>query len=199
MLGFLLAIMILIKAKKWKLLKIILVDIILFGIIIGIFCGLIVTFFFYTPKISLVNASAKIEDDKISFDFEYENKGQSPAINIEYAFRCVAVYKDEIIYKDRGQTEPGIHEVGDIKIYGFLIENEKIGKDILNNSEIIILVKTKYEDNSKCRYSINKLLGNHYGTYRLTFYDVSKQETCLSFKSEKESEFKEMIDIWLEE
>jgi len=113
--------------------------------------------------------------------------------------RYVVIYKDEIVYKDRQQEKQAKHEVGDVINYGFWIENEKIGKDILDNSEIIILAKTKYEDNWKCRYFINKLLGNQYSISRLLFYEVSKQEKSLSLKSKKRDEFREMIDICLEE
>ena len=70
----------------------------------------------------------------------------------------------------------------------------------LKNSKIIILAKTKHEDSYKCRYFINKLLGNQYSVSRLVFYDVSKKEKALSGLSiEKRNEYKNIIDKWLEE
>ena len=81
------------------------------------------------------------------------------------------------------------------------IDSKIVGKDIFENSEIIILCKAKYEDSSKFRNFINKrLLNNHYSIYRLAFYDVSKKEKCLSLLTlEKRNEFKQIIDEWIEE
>jgi len=192
-----------------KTIKFILVNIILSGIIIGIFCGLIVTFFFYTPKIGLVNTSVRIEEDKCHFGFIYENKGESPAINIEYIIRYVILDdKNEIIYPDEAgkakifTLELERQEVGDNFMHGFWVDIAQIGieKDIFQNGGLMILSKIKYEDNCKCRYFINKLLGNQYNMSKLTFYDVSEKVNALSpLNAEIRNKFKDMIDIWLEE
>ena len=187
--------------KIYKIIGFIFTNLIIYGIVIGIICGLIVTFLFYTPKISLISADVKIEDDKIYFDFQYENKGQSPAINIEYLTKYVILYKDEKEYNSVPKQKQEKIEVGDIIKQSFWIDFKKIKNDVFENSKIIILRKVKYEDSSKFRYYINKkLLNNKYSIYRLTFYDVSKKEKFLSvLPLEKRNEFKEMINKWIEE
>jgi len=187
--------------KICETIKFIFTNLVIYGIIIGVISGLIVTFLFYTPKISLTNTVVTIEDDKIYFNFRYENKGQSPAINIEYISKYVILYKNEIIRNIALQEKQVIFEAGDILTYGFWIDTIKVGKDIFENSELIILCKVKYEDSYKFRNFINtRLLNNQYSTYRLTFYDVTKKEKCLSvLPLEKRNEFKEIIDEWIEE
>lgn len=81
---------------------------------IGVISGLIVTFLFYTPKISLINTIAKNEDDNFYCEFIYENKGQSPAINIEYIIKYAILYKNEIITKSELQKKQGKIEAGDV-------------------------------------------------------------------------------------
>jgi len=187
--------------KICKIFKFILTNLIIYGIIIGVISGLIVTFLFYTPKISLINTIVKIEDDKYYFDFIYENKGQSPAINIEYISKYVILHKGKIIGNSSLQEKQPKLEAGDILMYGFFIDIIKEDKDIFENSELIILCKVRYEDTHKLRNIINtRLLHNQYSTYRLAFYDVSKKENCLSLLTlDKRSEFKEIIDEWIEE
>jgi hypothetical protein len=187
--------------KIYETIKFIFTNLIICGIVIGVISGLIVTFLFYTPKISLINTIVKIEDDKHYFEFIYENKGQSPAINIEYISKYVILHKNEIIRNSALQEKQVKLEAGDILMYGFWIDTMKVGKDIFENSELIILCKVKYEDSHKFRNFINtRLLNNQYSTYRLTFYDVSKKEKCLSILPiEKRNEFKEIIDEWIEE
>ncbi|GAG04398.1 unnamed protein product, partial [marine sediment metagenome] len=189
--------------KIYKIIGFIFTNLIIYGIIIGVISGLIVTFLFYTPKISLTDTYVKIEDDKIYFDFQYENKGQSPAINIEYIAKYAILYKNEQKYNGllQGQSEQDKFEAGDIVRYTVRTSFETVGYDIFKNSEIIILCKVKYEDSSKFRNFINKrLLNNKYSIYRLTFYDVSKKEKFLSvIPLEKRNEFKEIIDKWVEE
>lgn len=174
---------------------------IIYGIIVGIISGLIVTFLFYTPKISLINTIVKIEDDKYYFEFIYENKGQSPAINIEFISKYLILNKNKIIDSSTTQEELLNMKAGDILKYGSCIDTMKVGKDIFENSELFILAKVKYEDSHKFRNFINtRLLNNQYSTERLTFYDVSKKENCLSLLTLKErNEFKEIIDEWIEE
>jgi len=189
------------RKKIYETIKFILTNLIIYGIIIGVISGLIVTFLFYTPKISLTNTIVKIEDDKYYFEFIYENKGQSPAINIEYISKYVILHKGKIIGNTSLQEKQVKLEAGDILMYGFFIDIIKEDKDIFENSELIILCKVRYEDIHKFRNFINtKLLNNQYSTYRLAFYDVSKKENCLSLlKLEKRNEFKEIIDGWIEE
>ena len=192
-----------------KTIKFILVNIILCGIIIGIICGLIVTFLVSTPNISLQNTSVRVEGEKIYFAFIFENKGENTAINTEYMIRYVILDdKNEVIYPDKvGKAikftqELEKHEVGDMFMHGHSIDIAQIGieKDIFQNGGLIILSKVKYEDSCKCRYFINKLLGNQYSISRLTFYDVSEQRNALSpLKAEIRNKLKDMIDIWLEE
>jgi len=111
------------------------------------------------------------------------------------------LYKNEIIRNIALQEKQVIFEAGDILTYGFWIDTIKVGKDIFENSELIILCKVKYEDSYKFRNFINtRLLNNQYSTYRLTFYDVAKKEKCLSLLTlEERNEFKEIIDEWIEE
>lgn len=63
------------------------------GVVIGLISGVIVTFLFSTPKISLNNTSVRIEGDMFYFDFIYENKGESPAVNVEYSTHYLTIYK----------------------------------------------------------------------------------------------------------
>lgn len=187
--------------KIYKIIGFIFTNLIIYGIIIGVICGLIVTFLFYTPKISLINTNVKIEDDKIYFTFRYENKGQSPAINIEYITKYVTLYKNEEKHNSAPEHKQEKFEVGDILEHTVWIDFKNVRNDVFENSEIIVLRKVKYEDSCKFRNFINKiLLNNKYSIYRLAFYDVSKKEKCLSvLPLEKRNEFKEMIDKWIEE
>ena len=184
-----------------EFIKYIIVKFLIYGIIIGIITGLMVTYLFYIPKISLTNTFATIKDDKIYFEFKYENKGESPAINIEYIKKYAIIHKNENIHSDVVRRTYDKHEAGDIVMDMLTIDSKIVGKDIFENSEIIILCKAKYDDISKFRNFINKiLLRNHYSIYRLTFYDVSKKEKYLSMLTlEKRNEFKEIIDEWIEE
>jgi len=184
-----------------KTIKFIITNLIICGIVIGVISGLIVTFLFYTPKISLVNTIVKIEDDKYYFEFIYENKGQSPAINIEFISKYLILYKNEIINSSTTKEELLKMEPGDILCYGSCIDIMKVGKVIFENSELFILSKVKYEDSHKFRNFINtRLLNNQYSADRLTFYDVSKKEKSLSgLPLKKRNEFKEIIDEWIEE
>ncbi len=154
-----------------KTIKFILVDIILCGIIIGIICGLIVTFLVSTPNISLQKTSVRVEGEKFVFSFIYENKGRNTAINTEYMIRYVILDdQNEIIYPDKAgkaikfTKELEKHEVGDMLMHSHSIDIAQIGieKDIFQNVGLIILSKVKYEDSCRCRYFINKLLGNQY-------------------------------------
>jgi len=187
--------------KIYKIIGFIFTNLIIYGIVIGVISGLIVTFLFYTPKISLIDTNVKIEDDKIYFGFRYENKGQSPAINIEYITKYAILYKNEERYNDVLQYKQEKFEAGDILEHSVGIDFKKVRNDIFENSEIIILSKVKYEDGSKFRNFINnRLLKNKYSIYRLLFYDVLKKEKGLSLLPlEKRNEFKEMIDRWIEE
>ena len=187
--------------KIYKIIGFIFTNLIIYGIVIGVISGLIVTFLFYTPKISLIDTNVKIEDDKIYFGFRYENKGQSPAINIEYITKYAILYKNEERYNDVLQYKQEKFEAGDILEHSVGIDFKKVRNDIFENSEIIILSKVKYEDGSKFRNFINnRLLKNKYSIYRLSFYDVLKKEKGLSLLPlEKRNEFKEMIDRWIEE
>lgn len=181
--------------------KFIFTNLIIYGIVVGVISGLIVTFLFYTPKISLINTIVRIEEDKYYFNFIYENKGQSPAINIEYISKYLILNKNKIIDSSTTQEEQLKMEAGDILTYGSSIDTMKVGKDIFENSELFILSIVKYEDSNKFRNFINtRLLNNQYSTYRLTFYDVSKKSASLSMLTLKErNEFKEIIDEWIEE
>jgi len=187
--------------KIYETIKFIFTNLIIYGIVVGVISGLIVTFLFYTPKISLINTIVKIEDDKYYFDFIYENKGQSPAINIEYISKYVILHKNEIIRNSSLQEKQVKLEAGDVLMYGFWVDTIKTGKNIFKNSELIILCKVKYEDSYKFRNFINtRVLNNQYSSYRLTFYDVSKKEKCLSLLTlEERNKFKEIIDEWIEE
>jgi len=187
--------------KISKNIRFIFINLIIYGIIIGVISGLIVTFLFYTPKISLTDAYVKIEDDKIYFDFIYENTGQSPAINIEYISKYAILYKNEKMYSSVLQKKHDKFEAGDTITFAMGIDSAIVGKDIFENSEFIILCKVEYEDSCKFRNYVNKrLLNNKYSIYRLTFYDVSKKEKHLSLLLlEKRNAFKEMIDEWIEE
>ena len=187
--------------KIYEIIGFIFTKLIIYGIVIGVISGLIVTFLFYTPKISLIDTNVKIEDDKIYFGFRYENKGQSHAINIEYITKFAILYKNEERYNDVLQHKQEKFEAGDILEHSVWIDLKKVRNDIFENSEIIILSKVKYEDGSKFRNFINnRLLKNKYSIYRLLFYDVLKKEKGLSLLPlEKRNEFKEMIDRWIEE
>ena len=166
--------------KIYKIIGFIFTNLIIYGIVIGVISGLIVTFLFYTPKISLIDTNVKIEDDKIYFGFRYENKGQSPAINIEYITKYAILYKNEERYNDVLQYKQEKFEAGDILEHSVGIDFKKVRNDIFENSEIIILSKVKYEDGSKFRNFINnRLLKNKYSIYRLLFYDVLKKEKGL--------------------
>lgn len=192
----------------FKFLSFVFVNIIICGLVIGLLTGTIVTFLFSTPKISLTDTFVKFEEEKVYFNFYYENKGQTPAINVEYVIRYVILNdKNDVIFP----YKPGEgrkfseyqeqFEVGDKLNYGFWIDitNSGIEKDVFQNSEFIILAKTKYKDCFKLRYFINKLLGEQYSAYRLSSYDVSTKERVLSLLSpEKRNEFERMINIWLE-
>ena len=187
--------------KIFKNFSIAFTKIFIYGIVIGVISGLIVTFLFYIPKISLINTRVKIEDDKYYFDFIYENKGQSPAINIEYIIKYAILYKNEIIRNSELQEKQGKIEAGDVLTCSHSIEITKERKDVFKNSELLILCKVKYEDSNKFRNFINtRVLNNQYYTYRLTFYDISKKEKYLSVLTlEKRNEFKKIIDEWIEE
>jgi len=187
--------------KIYETIKFIFTNLIIYGIIIGVICGLIVTFLFYTPKISLINTIVKIEDDKYSFEFIYENKGQSPANNIEYLTKYIILYKNEEKHNSVPVHKQEKFEVGDIIKQTFWIDFKETSNDVFENCQIIILRKVKYEDSCKFRNYINKiLLNNKYSIYRLAFYDVSKKEKCLSvLPLEKRNEFKGMINKWIEE
>lgn len=187
--------------KMGKTIKYIFINLIVYGIIVGVICGLIVTFLFNTPKISLINTIVKNEDDKFYCEFIYENKGQSAAINIEHIIKYAILYKNEIISNSELQKKQGKIEVGDVLACRHSMEITKEGEDIFKNSELLILCKVKYEDTHKIRNFINtRVLNKQYCTYRLAFYDISKKEKYLSMLTlEKRNEFKEIIDEWIEE
>ena len=187
--------------KIYETIKFIFTNLIIYGIIVGVISGLIVTYLFYTPKISLITTNVKIEDDKYYFGFVYENKGQSPAINIEFISKYLIINKNRIIDNSGTQEKLLKIEAGDILTYGSCIDTTKVGKDIFENSELLILSTVKYEDSHKFRNFINtRVLNKQYSTYRLKFYDVSKKEKCLSLLTlEERNEFKEIIDEWIEE
>jgi len=198
------------KKLLYKFSKFIFLNIFLNLLIYGIIVGVIVTFFFNTPKISLVNTTVNIEENNYNFGFVYENKGQTPAINVEYIIRYIVLNnKNEVIYPiEPGKAKVIInkldkYEVGDMLTLSFSINAQDIGigENIFENAELIILAKTRYKDSSNFRYFINnKLLNNQYSTYRLAFYDVSEKKSFLSsLKFEKRNEFKDMINIWLED
>lgn len=182
--------------KIFKNLSIAFTKIFIYGIVVGVISGLIVTFLFYTPKISLIGSNVKIEDDKYYFEFIYENKGQSPAIDIESISKYVILHKNKIIGSDASQLNKEKLEAGDILGYAFSIDTIKEEKDIFKNSELIILCKIRYKDSHKLRNFINtRLLNNQYSSYRLSFYDVSKNEKILKLLTlEERNKFKEIID-----
>lgn len=201
------------KTKKilYKILHFIFLKIFLNLIIYGIIVGIIVSFFFNTPKISLVNTTVNVEENNYKIGFVYENKGQTPAINVEQIIRYIVLNnKNEVIYPfEPGGAKTIINkldkfEVGDMLTHSFSVnvqDIQNISEDNFEDIEMIVLAKTKYKDSSVLRYFVNNnLLQNQYSTYRLAFYDISKKENFLSIlRAEKLNEFKNMIDIWLED
>lgn len=172
---------------------------------------MIVAFFFNTPKISLIRTNVNVEENNYKFGFVYENKGQTPAVDVQHTIRYIVLNnKNEVIYPfEPGGAKAIINkldkfEVGDMLTHSFNVnvqDIQNISENIFEDIELIILAKTKYKDSSILRYFINNnLLHNQYSTYRLAFYDVSEKENFLSvLRAEKLNEFKNMIDIWLED
>jgi len=72
------------------------------GLIVGIFAGLVVTYLFNTPEVSLQNTHVTVNDDKIDISFSYENKGKSAAIDIssKYILALVGLIDTDVIVND---------------------------------------------------------------------------------------------------
>ena len=187
--------------KICEIFKFIFINLIVYGIIIGVICGLIVTFLFNTPIISLISVNVIVNDNKVNIEYKYENKGQSPAHNIVYLAKYMILYND--IVKPYSVSEQKLEkfEVGDIVTQRISIDYLKTEKDIFENSQIIIMHKVKYEDSCKLRNFINKILLNYqYSIYRLGFYDVSKKGKDLSLLTvEKRNQYKKIINEWTDE
>ena len=187
--------------KICEIFKFIFINLIVYGIIIGVICGLIVTFLFNTPIISLISVNVIVNDNKVNIEYKYENKGQSSAHNIVYLAKYMILYND--IVKPYSVSEQKLEkfEVGDIVTQRISIDYLKTEKDIFENSQIIIMHKVKYEDRCKLRNFINKILLNYqYSIYRLGFYDVSKKGKDLSLLTvEKRNQYKKIINEWTDE
>jgi len=159
------------------------------GFIVGIIAGVIVTYSFSPPEISLMDTDVIVNDDKIDILFSYENRGKSAAINIlsryTFAFENLNTNNlDEIIDKDGNFDRV---EVGDN--FSFLVPQLTIG----NKSNLIIVSKIEYEDVDGRRQSINeKLLNNSYTIYKWAYYDCRKKKkylsACPSYLKEKYKE-----------
>lgn len=187
--------------KIWKAIKYIFINLIVYGIIIGVICGLIVTFLFNAPIISLISVNVIANDNKVNIECNYENKGSSPAHNLTHIVKYVILYKDVVKPDSILDQKIEKFEVGDIIQKRITIDYLETEKDIFENSQIIIMHKVKYEDSCKLRNFINKILLNYqYSIYRLGFYDVSKKGKGLSLLSiEKREKYKEIIDEWTNE
>ena len=187
--------------KISKIIGFIFINLIVYGIIVGVICGLIVTFLFDTPKISLINSNVIVNNNNVNFEFIYENTGQSPAQNIVYSAKYVILYEDDVKPNIVPVKKQEKFEVGDIVTLPLWIDYLNIEKDIFESSQIILMIKIEYEDSSKLRNFVNKiLLNNHYSIYRLGFYDVSKKKKVISVLSvEKRNQYKEIINEWTNE
>lgn len=142
------------------------------GILIGIVAGIIVTYLFHIPVISLIDTTVRIVDDKnIKLYFEYENKGKSPAINISstYLYGITDNPNDFIRLKARNAERM---EAGNIFSYSPdellpLHEEEK---------KAIILIQVTYEDSDKLRQFFNeKILKNQYEIQKWAYHRDDKK------------------------
>ena len=145
--------------------------------IVGIIAGLVVTYFFSTPEVSLIGTDVIVNDDKIDILYSYENRGKSAAINISsryiFAFENLNTNNFiKLIVKDSNFDRV---EVGD----NFSCLAKQL--TIRNKSNLIILSKIEYEDVNSFRQSINeKLLNNSYTILKWAFYDCKEEKKYLS-------------------
>ena len=145
------------------------------GLIVGIIAGLVVTYLFNTPEISLIDTNVIVNDDKIDILYSYENKGKSTAINISSKYILVFenLNTNNFIKLKNGNLDRV--EVGD----NFSYSAKQLA--IRNKSNFIILCKIEYEDIDRFRQFINeKLLNNSYTIYKWAFYDYKKEKKYLS-------------------
>jgi hypothetical protein len=128
------------------------------GIVIGIVTGLIVSYLFATPSISLTDTAVKRYDDKNQVRIELKNSGQTEAQNV--LLNVFFGYEDADPKTFR-RIQPKVVELidaGDV----FSYKTEEFPKSTGEKNVIVLLLVT-YEDSNGLRQLVNRvLLGNDY-------------------------------------
>jgi len=145
------------------------------GLIVGIIAGLVVTYLFSTPEVSLLHTDVIVNDDKIDILYAYENRGKSVAINISSKYILAFENLNTNNFIKLKPSNLDRLEVGDN--FGSLVKQ----LTIRNKSNFIILSKIEYKDFDRFRQFINeKLLNNSYTIYKWAFYDYKEEKKYLS-------------------
>jgi len=155
------------------------------GLIVGIIAGLVVTYLFNTPEVSLIGTDVIVNDNKIDILYKYENKGKSVAINIssKYIFAFENLNTNNFIkLKDSNFDRVEVKDSNFDRVEaGDNFSSLAKQLTIRNKSNIIILSKIEYEDVDKFRQFINeKLLNNSYTILKWAFYDCKEEKKYLS-------------------
>jgi len=146
------------------------------GLIVGIIAGLVVTYLFNTPEISLIGTNVIVSDDKIDIKYSYENKGKSAAINVSSKYILTFENLNTNNFIELNNSNLDKVEVGDN--FSQVVAEQLA---ITNKNNFILLSKIEYKDIDRLRQFINeKLLNNSYIIYKWAFYDCKKEKKCLS-------------------
>ena len=132
------------------------------GVIVGIIAGVVVSYLFNIPTISLNGTIVKINKETIDIIFQYENKGNSPALEMttKYLYGLDTQNPENFIYLNPPMTDK--IEAGDV--FSYTAPNLPLHK---TDDNAILLSLVTYKDRDKLRQLINEnLFHNSYNTYK---------------------------------
>ena len=156
----------------------------------GIIVSLIVSYLLSTPHVAMNNAVPHQHDDKVDLSFQFENIGQSSAKNIELAFLVgvdgATVDKFEQAHPNIGQ----LAEMGDN--FSYTLPN------LPSNRNFVILFEIKYDDSSKLRQLLNKLImRNTYKIRKWSQYNFDRNKISMISLEQKKRYEKQLLEkLW---
>jgi hypothetical protein len=124
----------------------------------GVITGIIVAYLLSTPKIGLIDTKVRINDDNIDLALDFENKGQSKAVNVSMRYLYGLEGMDPKDFFVVNTLNEANTEIGDVISFTYK------GLTLHKKGEIaIVYLMIRYSDQSKVRQFINeRLLGNQY-------------------------------------
>lgn len=167
------------KVKKWSLYSL---KLLLEGIALGIITGLIVSYLFATPTISMTGTVVKKSDNHDQVGIAFENKGKSKAKNVLLNLLFGYEGADPSTFR---RVQPKFVETVDSgDVFSFTI---KEFPKSLNDRNVILLLFLKYEDPNKVRQCVNQtLLGNDYKILKWMKHSMEKNTLSADTSQGKE-------------